>query len=374
MLHFSVSHADMTSEARTGRLTLAHGEVITPAFMPVGTNATVKAIELCSLAQMNIRLILSNAYHLYLRPGMEIIRSVGGLHKFMDWKHNILTDSGGFQLFSLAPFCKIEEQGVFFRSHIDGSAHRLSPEDVVRIQTELGSDILLPLDVCTGTEISEDRAQEALITTTAWAVRSKQRMAQAAEHHYGSLFGIVQGNFFKHLRKRSAEELCALDFDGYAIGGLSVGEAPGLFNEYLAFCAALLPKEKPRYLMGIGTPEYILQAIGEGIDLFDCVFPTRTARNALLFTRQGPINIRNERYKADLSPVDSECACSTCKNHSRAYLRHLFKCKEILAPMLATRHNLFFIRELIESAHTAINENAFLEFKRDFLERYREIS
>ncbi len=373
MFSFTIEHTDASSRARIATLALAHGEIVTPAFMPVGTNATVKALELTELKSMDIGLILANAYHLYLRPGLEVIKQAGGLHRFMAWDHNILTDSGGFQLFSLAPFCKVEEQGVYFRSHVDGSAHRLSPEQVVEIQCGLGSDILMPLDVCTGAQIPEEQALRAVVATTSWARRSKLRMDELGARIGGSLFGIMQGNFFKHLRRQSAQELLELDFDGYAVGGLSVGEEPAVFTEYLAYCAGLLPPEKPRYLMGIGTPEYILEAIEQGIDLFDCVFPTRTARNALIFTRSGTLNLRNERFRTDFSPPDPDCGCATCRNYSRAYLRHLFKCREILACVLATRHNLRFIRDLVVSSRHAIRENRFSVFKTEFLSRYLEI-
>jgi queuine tRNA-ribosyltransferase len=367
---FRVLHSDKFSKARTTDLDLPHGLVNTPAFIPVGTNATVKAIELKTLEEIGIRLVLCNAYHLYLRPGMEVINQFQGLHNFMAWKHNILTDSGGFQLFSLAPFCKIEKQGVYFRSHIDGSYHRLTPEQVVEIQSLLGSDILMPLDVCTPPGITMKKAEEAVVTTTDWARRSKQKWAELALTCRGSLFGIVQGNFFKELRQRSAQELIELDLDGYAIGGLSVGEEQAVFNEFLAFTSDLLPKNKPRYLMGIGTPPYILEAISEGIDLFDCVFPTRTARNALVFTGRGTINLRNEQYKTDLTPIDKQCGCLTCRTYTRGYLRHLFKTREILAAMLATRHNIFFIQNLIVSAREAIAKDRFSQFKRDFLFKY----
>ncbi|MBN1799010.1 MAG: tRNA guanosine(34) transglycosylase Tgt [Spirochaetales bacterium] len=371
---FAITKNDKSSLARTGKLSLAHGEVITPAFMPVGTNATVKAIELTTLEQMGFRLILSNAYHLYLRPGMEVVNSFQGLHKFMGWQHNILTDSGGFQLFSLAPFCKIEEQGVYFRSHIDGSYHRLSPEAVVDIQLGLGSDIAMPLDVCTPVGISEREALQAVLTTTAWAKRSKVRWQGGVHKADTALFGIIQGNFFKALRKRSAEELIELDFDGYAIGGLSVGEETKVFNEFLACSSSLLPQDKPRYVMGIGTPEYILEAIGQGIDLFDCVFPTRTARNALVFTHCGPVNLRNEQYKNDVTAIDAVCGCATCHTYSRAYMRHLFKSKEILAAMLATRHNIYFIQNLIILCREAIAQGNYLQFKKRFLTEYTQTS
>jgi len=369
---FTILNRDKSTPARTAKLQLTHGEVTTPAFMPVGTNATVKAIELNILEQMGIRLILSNAYHLYLRPGIEVINLFKGLHKFMAWQHNILTDSGGFQLFSLAPFCKIEEAGVYFRSHIDGSYHRLTPEAVVDIQTTLGSDIAMPLDVCTPVGITKQEALQAVVTTSKWAKRSKQRWHEGVHKTHSSLFGIMQGNFFKDLRQKSADELIELDFAGYAIGGLSVGEEAQVFNEYLAFTSSLLPQDRPRYLMGIGTPEYILEAVGQGIDLFDCVFPTRTARNALVFTRHGTINLRNKQYQNDVTAIDKDCSCATCQTYSRAYMRHLFKSKEILAAMLATRHNLYFIQNLINLCRAAIAKGRFLDFKKSFLGEYTQ--
>ncbi len=369
---FTILNRDKSTPARTAKLQLTHGEVTTPAFMPVGTNATVKAIELNILEQMGIRLILSNAYHLYLRPGIEVINLFKGLHKFMAWQHNILTDSGGFQLFSLAPFCKIEEAGVYFRSHIDGSYHRLTPEAVVDIQTTLGSDIAMPLDVCTPVGITKQEALQAVVTTSKWAKRSKQRWHEGVHKTHSSLFGIMQGNFFKDLRQKSADELIELDFAGYAIGGLSVGEEAQVFNEYLAFTSSLLPQDRPRYLMGIGTPEYILEAVGQGIDLFDCVFPTRTARNALVFTRHGTINFRNKQYQNDVTAIDKDCSCATCQTYSRAYMRHLFKSKEILAAMLATRHNLYFIQNLINLCRAAIAKGRFLDFKKSFLGEYTQ--
>jgi len=366
---FTITCRDKETQARTGVLNLGHGPVTTPAFMPVGTNATVKAIRLDELPPMGVSIILSNAYHLYLRPGMEIIHHAGGLHKFMNWQHNILTDSGGFQVFSLAPFHKIEEQGVYFRSHIDGAYHRLSPEQVVEIQTTLGSDILMQLDVCTPPGITRDKALAAVEQTTRWAARSLQKYRETPAN--GLLFGIVQGNFFKELREKSARELVELDMPGYAIGGLSVGEEPAVFAEFLSYTAAFLPETKTRYLMGIGAPEYILEAVENGIDIFDCVFPTRVARNALVFTRQGTLSLRLEKNKLDNNPIDPDCGCDTCRHYSRAYLRHLFKAKEILAAMLATHHNLFFIQQLMGKIRAAINCGEFKKMKQEFLSGYK---
>jgi queuine tRNA-ribosyltransferase len=367
---FTTQHRDPGSAARTGMLELPHGSVGTPVFMPVGTNATVKAITNRQIEEMGINLILANTYHLYLRPGMEVIKHCGGLHSFMSWEHNILTDSGGFQIFSLAQFRKIEEQGVIFRSHLDGSRIRLTPEEVVDIQLALGSDVLMPLDVCTPPGIEEAQALEASDLTSRWAARSKTRWQQS--NPAGFLFGIIQGNFFTPLRKRSAEQLLELDLPGYAIGGLSVGESFSLFQETLAVSAALIPQQYPRYLMGVGTPEYILAAVEQGIDMFDCVFPTRTARNAQAFTNRGPLSLKTEAVKLDTSPIDPDCPCSTCSRYSRAYLRHLFKTKEILAAMLTTHHNIAFLHSFVLSIQKAIQQGEFCSFKERYLRRYGE--
>jgi queuine tRNA-ribosyltransferase len=370
---FTILARDPETRARAGRLSLPHGEVETPAFMPVGTNATVKAVDPETLKEMGIGMILCNAYHLYLRPGTEVVGRCGGLHRFMGWDRNILTDSGGFQVFSLAPFRKITDEGVSFRSHIDGSARSLTPAAVVDLQTVLGSDVLMPLDVCTAFGASEREASEAVRRTTFWARESLAAWREKTGAGFpGILFGIVQGNFFPALRRESAGALVDLDFPGYAIGGLSVGEEEGRFEEMLVLTAALLPKTKPRYVMGIGTPWHLLKAVGEGIDLFDCVFPTRTARNALVFTRVGTINLRNEKFKLDDRPLDPECGCPVCRRFSRAYFRHLYKCGEILAAMLATRHNLWFLDRLMRDVRVAIAEGRFQAFAKDFLERYRE--
>jgi queuine tRNA-ribosyltransferase len=369
MSDFEIIARDTATRARSGRLTLGHGAVDTPAFMPVGTNATVKAVALPDLAASGVRLILSNAYHLYLRPGLEVIERAGGLHRFMAWDHNLLTDSGGFQVFSLAPFRKLADDGVVFRSHIDGSRHSLTPADIIRIQTVLGSDIMMPLDVCSAFGASRREAEAAMQRTTLWAHAIRE--AWDREGRRNKLFGIVQGNFFPDLRAESAADLAALDLPGYAIGGLSVGENPELFLDTLKATAPLLPERKPRYVMGIGTPWHLIQAVGEGIDLFDCVFPTRTARNAQVFTGAGPINLRNERFKLDMSPLDPDCACPVCGAHTRAYLRHLFKCGEILAAMLATRHNLFFLESLMKKLRAAIAAGRFAAVAAAFLETYQ---
>jgi queuine tRNA-ribosyltransferase len=375
-MSFSVHHRDPGCRARTGSLALNHGTVSTPCFMPVGTNATVKAMRNADLEEIGVNLILGNTYHLYLRPGMEVIGAAGGLHTFMGWRHNILTDSGGFQVFSLAPFRTVEDEGVTFKSHIDGSRHHLTPEDVVDVQTTLGSDVLMQLDECTPPGISHEEAQTAVRRTAGWLRRSRDRWRDgagdgaAATTLKGQLFGIMQGNFYQDLRRQSAEEMLALDLPGYAIGGLSVGEEFPVFRDFLHSSAELLPGDKPRYLMGIGTPEYILEAVEAGIDLFDCVFPTRTARNAQVFTMDGPVSLRNEKFRLDFQPIDPECRCSTCRTHSRGYLRHLFKAKEIQAAVLATAHNLAFIQRLVRDIRDSISHERFTAFKKEFLARY----
>ncbi|MCA1949964.1 MAG: tRNA guanosine(34) transglycosylase Tgt [Treponema sp.] len=370
---FTLLHQDSSSsKARTGIMQLPHGSVETPVFMPVGTNGTVKAITVEDLHEIGFQIILSNTYHLYLRPGPDVIGAAGGLHRFMNWDKNILTDSGGFQVFSLAPFRKITEAGAKFRSHIDGSYHLLSPERVVEIQSILASDIQMQLDVCTswGTEYKE--AEKALKITDNWLKRAKMTWESITSEgvYQGKLFAIVQGNFYKDLRERSAESVITANTPGIAIGGLSVGEPFDVFAEYLAFTTALLPQNKPRYVMGIGTPEFILEAIGEGIDMFDCVFPTRTARNGLMFTKNGPITIKKEKYEYDFNPIDPECTCKVCHNYSRSYMRHLYRTGEILSSILASYHNLYFLHDLVKKARQAINEDRYDQFKKEFLSSY----
>lgn len=367
---------DARTAARTGVLELGHGPVETPSFMPVGTNATVKAMSGEDLERLGVRLILANAYHLYLRPGAEVIAAAGGLHAFMAWEHNILTDSGGFQIFSLASMRKISEEGVSFRSHLDGSSRRLTPEQVVEFQDLLGSDVLMPLDICTPPGIPEAEAREAMERTLRWARRSLgcRRSGPPGEPGRvpGRLFGIIQGNFYRALRRESAERTLELGFPGYAIGGLSVGEPFSMFREFLQLTASAIPDPHPRYLMGVGTPEYILEAVEQGIDLLDCVFPTRTARNAQAFTRSGTLALRNAAHARSQEPLDEACGCPTCRRHTRSYLRHLFKTREILAAMLTTRHNLHFLQELMRDIRSSIREGRFAAFKREFLAGYQK--
>jgi queuine tRNA-ribosyltransferase len=369
-LEFSISRTD--GPARTGRMETAHGGFSTPAFMPVGTLGTVKGVTPHHLKGTGSEIVLANAYHLYLRPGAEVIRSAGGLHAFRGWRRNILTDSGGYQIFSLASLRRITEEGAEFRSHLDGSARRLTPEEVVAFQQLLGSDVLMPLDICTPPGIGEPEARQAVERTLAWAGRSLAAWKSGkAEKPGGLLFGIVQGNFFPELRRQSAERTAELDFPGLAIGGLSVGESFEVFRDLLALTAEKLPAERPRYLMGVGTPEYILEAVGNGIDMMDCVFPTRNARNAQAFTRRGTLNLRNEVHRLASEPIELGCTCPTCLRHSRSYLRHLFKSREILAAMLATRHNLHYLMSLMQDIRQAIREGRFSSFKRSFLQTYQ---
>jgi queuine tRNA-ribosyltransferase len=368
---FAVKHRDRETAARTGTLYLPHGTVSTPVFMPVGTNAAVKALSRDDLAGIGFEIILSNTYHLYLRPGTEVIGAAGGLHGFMNWDKNILTDSGGFQVFSLAPFRKISPEGALFQSHIDGSRHFLSPERVVEIQRILNSDIQMQLDICTGWGIPRREAEEALELTGGWLLRARRAWEEKRDAGYrGQLFGIVQGNFFRELRERSAALTASSGVPGIAIGGLSVGEPPDVYREFLAYTASLLPREKPLYVMGIGTPAYILEAIEQGIDMFDCVAPTREGRNGRVYTKKGSLSLKKAENRLDFLPIDEECACKVCREYSRAYLRHLFKTREILCSMLASYHNLSFLHSLVGEARKAIEEDRFSQFKRDTLSRY----
>lgn len=366
----SIDARDPLCAARTGTLMLSRGEVKVPAFMPVGTSGSVKAVPHSDLEEIGYSLILGNTYHLCLRPGIEVIEEYGGLHSFSSWNRGILTDSGGYQVFSLAPFRKIEDQGVHFRSHIDGSKHFLTPESAVDLQIAMGSDIQMQLDVCTPPGISESEALDAVRLTTLWAARAAGRWRRRRASYSGALFGIVQGNFFPDLRRRSADELKELDFPGYAVGGLSVGESPEVFREFLHFTAELLPPEKPRYVMGIGTPDYMLEAVEAGIDLFDCVYPTRAARNGTCFTPRGMINLKNARFRRDRNPIDSQCPCPACRRYSRGYLRHLFTAKEILGALLVTRHNLTFLHTMMNDVRSAVRSGEFIRFKKAFLERF----
>jgi queuine tRNA-ribosyltransferase len=364
--NFSLTSID--KQARAGLLTVSHGVIATPVFMPVGTYGTVKAMTAEELVSIGAQIVLGNTFHLMLRPGEKVIRNHGGLHDFMSWRKPILTDSGGYQVFSLGALRKISEKGVTFKSPINGDKIFLSPERSIEVQKWLNSDIAMVFDECTPYPANEEMARLSMEMSLRWAARSKQ----AHEGSSNALFGIVQGGMYQNLRSESAEKLRRLDFDGYAIGGLSVGEPKGDMLRIMSHTAALLPEDKPRYLMGVGTPEDLLNAIGEGVDMFDCVLPTRNARNGHLYTSQGIVRIRNAEHRNSLEPLDQSCACSTCQNYSRAYLHHLQRSNEILGARLNTLHNLHFYQSLMSAAREAIQEDKFEIFKKSFLQKYKD--
>ena len=380
-MSFTLIHKDKTSKARLGVLKTSRGEVNTPVFMPVGTQATIKTLSNQEVLDAGAEIILANAYHLYLRPGEEIIKEAGGLHKFMSWEKPILTDSGGFQIFSLAPLRKIKKDGVEFRSHIDGSKHFLTPQDVINFQYVLGSDIMMPLDECVHYPASRDYVEESLKITHDWAIRSKEAHVEKSKvksqksklqvksqklSHEQLLFGIVQGSTYLDLRKQAVEEVVGIGFDGYAIGGVAVGEPSELIHEITEYTGDLLPKDKPRYLMGVGTPLDMLDAIAEGMDMFDCVVPTRNGRNGQAFTWNGELQLRNSIFKNDFKPIDENCECFACKKHTRSYIRHLFNTDEILGLRLVSLHNIYFYVRLMQIARNAIKNNIYKIFKEDF--------
>lgn len=348
-----------------------HGAIETPIFMPVGTQGTVKAMEQRELHEVGAQIILGNTYHLYLRPGMEIIQNAGGLHRFMNWNNPILTDSGGYQVFSLTDLRKIDEKGVTFNSHLDGSRHLFTPEKVIQIERQLGSDVMMVLDECAPFPCEFEYAQKSNAMTLRWAERCRTAYEQQPPlyGHEQAIFGIVQGSVYPELREISARELVNMDFTGYAIGGLAVGEPAETMYRMTELTEQFLPANKPRYLMGVGTPENLLESIDRGVDMFDCVLPTRNGRNATFFTRFGTMNLRNACYKADFTPIDSACECYTCKNFSRAYLRHLFLAKEIFALQLATIHNLFFYLWLVRQARIAIIKQQYTQWKQTMLQQ-----
>ncbi|MDD3310710.1 tRNA guanosine(34) transglycosylase Tgt [Pseudodesulfovibrio sp.] len=355
-------------QARRATLVTAHGEIQTPIFMPVGTQGTVKSLTPDDLVEMNAQIILGNTYHLYLRPGDDLVARRGGLHKFANWKRPILTDSGGFQVFSLESIRKITELGVEFRSYIDGSKHFFSPEKVIDIQKNLGSDIMMVLDECVGFGQDRTYTERSLEMTTRWARRCRDHYPKGSGDQL--MFGIVQGGFHKDLRERSLEQLREIDFEGFAIGGLSVGESTEVMYDILHHIAPLLPSEKPRYLMGVGTPLDILEGVSAGVDMFDCVLPSRNARNGTLFTSRGKINIKRAEFAEDDSPLDPECNCYTCRNFTKAYLRHLYQAKELLSYRLNTYHNLHFYLQLMQQIRDAIEAGTFSALKAKYEAAY----
>lgn len=365
MFNFKVVATSSESRARAGRIQTERGVVETPVFMPVGTLGSVKSLSPEELSAIGTQIILGNTYHLYLRPGCGVIRRFAGLHRFMSWDKPILTDSGGFQVFSLARLAKISEAGVTFQSHIDGSKHLLSPEKVIEIQTCLGSDIMMCLDVCIQFPAGRDETLRALDTTTQWAERCKTVWSHSDNGQH-ALFGIVQGGMYRDLRERSVESLLKLNFNGHAVGGLSVGEPTDVMLDIADYSLPLLPDEKPKYIMGVGTPENLIELVSLGADMFDCVLPTRNARNGQLFIPNGTINISNSKYSHDAQPVQTECACYTCRNFSRAYLRHLYMAKELLAYRLTTIHNIYFFTNLMKNMRAAILGDEFDSFKKQF--------
>jgi queuine tRNA-ribosyltransferase len=369
---FEIAKTDTTC-ARRGRLATPHGPVETPFFMPVGTQAAVKGLRNEALEELGAEIILANTYHLYLRPGHELVRKLGGLHKFMSWPRAILTDSGGYQVFSLSELRRMTDEGVRFRSHLDGSEHLLTPEKAAEIQLALGSDIAMVLDECIETPAPRDKAEAALKRTTEWAQRARTYFQECARRNGNPgqwQFGIVQGATFADLRRESARQLLDLDFPGYAVGGLAVGEPHAMTCEMTAEVTALLPKDRPRYLMGVGRPEQLADYVALGIDMMDCVLPTRAARHACLYTSEGRVLIKNARYAQDQRPIDPKCSCSVCRRYSRAYLRHLFAAGEITAAILATHHNVHFYLDIMRQIREAIEFGNLANFSSEMHERY----
>ncbi len=363
-LEFNVKH--ICGRARTGEILTPHGSIETPVFMPVGTQGSVKAVSPEDLEDAHIRIILANTYHLYLRPGHELISKMGGLHNFMNWSGPILTDSGGFQVYSLARLRKITEQGVEFQSHLDGSSHFLGPEKAIEIQRAIGADIIMAFDECVSYPSDYRYVMNSVDLTTRWARRCREQKIDDGQ----ALFGIVQGGMYPDLREKSAKDLVEMDFDGYALGGLSVGEDKKTRTAVVGETRGFLPDEKPVYLMGVGTPEDLVEGVNLGVDMFDCVMPTRNARNGTLFTGRGRLTIKNARYRDDQRPIDEDCGCYTCSNFSRAYLRHLFMSKEILAYRLNSIHNIYYYSHLMRQMRQAITNERFDRFRQGFYENH----
>ena len=362
---YELLHIDKTTGARRGVVHTPHGDIQTPIFMPVGTQATVKSMTVEELKENGAQIILSNTYHLYLRPGEKIVKEAGGLHNFMRWDRPILTDCGGFQVFSLSDLRTITEDGVEFKSHLDGSKHFFSPEKVMQIEEDLGADIIMSFDECCPYPSTYEYTKNSMERTTRWAKRCKE--AHKTEQ---ALFGIIQGGFYEDLREKSANDLIELDFPGYAIGGISVGEPKEEYIKMLKFTAPLMPANKPRYLMGVGSPDYLLEAAMAGIDMCDCVLPTRIARNGTAMTSHGKVVVRNANYAEDFTPLDSECDCYTCRNYTRAYIRHLVKCNEILGVRLLSVHNIKFLTNLMERVRMEIEKDNLANFVIDFYKKY----
>lgn len=366
-VYYEHIHTCKQSGARLGKVHTPHGSFDTPAFMPVGTQATVKGMSPRELEEMDAQIILSNTYHLYLRPGHELIRAAGGLHAFMHWDRPILTDSGGFQVFSLSTLRKITEEGVEFRSHKDGSKHFLTPEKATQIQNALGSDIIMAFDECIPYPADREYTQKSLERTTRWAARCKETHKDIEKQ---SLFGIIQGGMYEDLRSQSANELIALDFPGYAIGGLSVGEPAEDMFRILKHLVPAMPADKPRYLMGVGTPDYLFEGTIAGLDMFDCVLPTRIGRNGTVLTSKGKMIVRDNKYANDFTPMDENCDCYACKNFTKAYIRHLIKADEVLGIRLTSLHNLHFLLDLMRNMREAIRNDALLDYKKDFFSAF----
>ncbi len=360
---FELLHQDKSCKARLGRLKTLHGSVDTPVFMPVGTQGTVKAVSPAVMQEAKVEMILGNAYHLYLRPGTELIKQAGGLHKFMNWPNPILTDSGGYQVFSLAKLRKVTDAGIEFQSHIDGSTHFIGPEQCLRIQEDLDSDVCMVLDECVSYPSERSAASDAVRRTVDWAAKSRSVKVKPGR----LVFGIVQGSTYEDLREECARELVDMNFDGYAVGGVSVGEPAELIYKTISSTLPFLPERLPRYIMGMGTPRDIVESIARGADMFDCIIPTRYGRTGNAFTGTGKINLRNSRFAGDLRPVDSECDCYCCANFSRAYLRHLFMSNEILGLELLSAHNVRFYINLIRRCRAAIASDSFVAFRKEFL-------
>jgi queuine tRNA-ribosyltransferase len=365
--HFRITKSCPDTQARLGELATLHGVVTTPAFLPVGSQGSVKALTPDDLKDLEATMILCNTYHLYLRPGIEVIEKFGGLHRYMAWDKPILTDSGGYQIFSLARLCQVTDEGVTFRSHIDGSEHCLTPESVIVLQERIGADIIMTLDECPAHDEKLTKVREAVARTSRWA----ERCLKQHQNSEVLLFGIVQGGLFPDLRECSAKDIVSLCFPGYAIGGLSLGEPKGLTWSMVNKTLHFLPGNKPRYLMGVGSPEDVVEGVSRGIDLFDSALPTRVARNGAVFTMWGRRDIKKASYKMTEDPIDNDCDCYACRTFSAAYLHHLFRCEELLAYRLASIHNLRFIVRLTQQVRDAIRKDAFLDFKRDFLSRYQ---